>query len=531
MKKKRGVIAASHPQTSEAGAEMLRKGGNVVDAAVAAAFASFVTEPTLTSMGGSGYLVYHQVEHDKTEYYDFFSTMPGKKLHFSRDDLDFYDIIADFGPARQVFHVGMGATAVWGNVAGLCHVHQDYGILPFEEVLEPAIGYAQHGVVVNAMIANTFRILEPILNLTPDIQQFFYQNGNLLKEGDIFKNSPLADTMRHLCKTGVEQFYHGEIARELLDFCANNGGIISIDDLQDYPVVIKPPLSISFLGDHIYLNPPPSMGGTMIAFALSIWERSGLGKLKQMDDVFSRSLVACMATTNQAREDGTFSLKNLLNGTCLQDQMLNKYSLLLKEVLQSSQVSVGLGDVKDKSPSTTHISIIDQTGNAVSITTSNGEGNGYVLPDRGIVLNNFLGEEDINPDGFHCLLPGEHLNSMMTPTVEVRDKKANLSLGSGGSNRIRTAILQTILNVRCLGYDINNAVNSSRIHWERGKLYQETYNMLPEIHQSLLSFCPDSIAFDHPNMYFGGVNAAMFEDNKLFGAGDKRRGGSVVIVD
>ncbi|PSN12684.1 gamma-glutamyltransferase, partial [filamentous cyanobacterium CCP5] len=176
--------------------------------------------------------------------------------------------------------------------------------------------------------------------------------------------------------------------------------------------------------------------------------------------------------------------------------------------------------------STTHISVIDEEGNAASITSSNGEGSAYVIPGTQIMVNNMLGEEDLNPNGFHTWSPGQRMSSMMAPTILLEHNRPRLVLGSGGSNRIRTAILQVISNVIDFGMDLSEAVNCPRIHWERGVLHLE-----PGYDRSVLPSLPpetdDWIWWQQPNMFFGGVHAvAVDESGRIDGAGDQRRGGA-----
>ena len=180
---------------------------------------------------------------------------------------------------------------------------------------------------------------------------------------------------------------------------------------------------------------------------------------------------------------------------------------------------------------TTHISVIDAEGMAAAITTSNGEGCGHALPGLGIHVNNFLGEDDINPHGFHRLAAGSRMSTMMSPTLVLTGDRPCLALGSGGSNRIRSAILQTLLNVLAYRRPLEEAVNASRQHIEGDRLWFESAGLSAESAAALQAAWPGATRFDTASMFFGGVNCVASRDGQLTGAGDRRRGGVVVVAE
>ncbi|MBD0337511.1 MAG: gamma-glutamyltransferase, partial [Cyanobacteria bacterium Co-bin13] len=264
-------------------------------------------------------------------------------------------------------------------------------------------------------------------------------------------------------------------------------------------------------------NPPPSSGGTLIAFALKLLEQAPLKSLQPGNPAYLALLREAMSLTNQARRDGYDA--NLYQAN-IADWFLGESHLA--HYHDSYQGAL------NKWGSTTHVSVVDAEGNAASVTTSNGEGSSYVIPGTGIMVNNMLGEEDLNPHGFHQWQPNQRISSMMAPTMVLQGNRPQLVLGSGGSNRIRTAILQVILNAVDFGMSLEAAVSAPRVHWER-----ETFHLEPGFDRSALEaagvgMTDEKIWWQQANMFFGGVHSvAIGADGSLMGAGDARRGGAI----
>jgi gamma-glutamyltranspeptidase/glutathione hydrolase len=250
---RRGVVAAGHPLTAEAGAEILRQGGNAFDAAIAAVMTAWITESVLTSAGGGGFLLAHTA-HGQNCLFDFFTQTPGSnRLQRSPD---FYPIHANFGDTVQEFHIGLGAIAVPGAIAGLLHVHQKLGRLPLAAIVEPAIHHAQHGVTVNPFLAYVYQVLEPILLASPAAQDLYTRKGQLLVAGDVIKMPNLANTLRQLVETGASVFYEGAIAQQIVQDCETSGGYLTRQDLQRYQVIERQPLSLQYRDATFLTNPP-----------------------------------------------------------------------------------------------------------------------------------------------------------------------------------------------------------------------------------------------------------------------------------
>lgn len=512
------AIAAGDRRTVEAGQIAFELGGNAFDAAIAATLAAFVAEPTLTSAGGGGFLIAHTPTKGNI-LFDFFTQTPRQKRPLA--EIHFYPVEVNFGDAIQTFHIGLGAIATPGNLAGLFAVHQQLGRLPFDLVAEPAIQYAERGIPISPfqeLCINQF--LHPILLAEPSGRSLYAPQGELLKAGELFYMKDFATTLRELSKKGVREFYRGEIARQLVKDCRDRGGHLTLEDLTHYQVIPRNPLKIQYRDHEIITNPPPSSGGILIAFALRLLSAVDFSKTEFGSPQHLQLLAHAMHLTNVARKDGYNS--KIYHNDVVESFLSPEHLALYQQQLSHSVNKWG---------STTHISAIDSEGNAASITTSNGEGSSYTIPGTNIMVNNMLGEEDLNPSGFHHWACDRRISSMMSPTIVLHRGKPAFVLGSGGSNRIRTAILQAIVNLIDFKLPIETAIESPRVHWENN-----IFNIEPPFPQEdaanlQLPEETEVLLWKSKNMFFGGVHAVgQTEDGTVVGAGDPRRGGTVAIA-
>jgi gamma-glutamyltranspeptidase/glutathione hydrolase len=513
----RGVVAAGHQLTAEAGAEMLRQGGNAFDAAIAAAFTACVTESVLTSLAGGGFLLAHTAD-GENRLFDFFCQTPQSKT--INGTLDFYPIEANFGDAVQEFHVGLGAMATPGVLKGLLEIHQQFGRLSLDTIVMPARHWATKGIQIGSFQTYCFQILAPILLATPGSRAIYAPAGKLLTQGDHFYLADFARVLDELVQVGPDLLYKCKLAEQLIADSEQQGGYLRWADLKGYEVIERAPLAVQYHDVTLLTNPPPSSGGTLIGFALKLLAEAKLGTCAHGSPSHVASLREVMKLTNLARQDGYDShlYRADIAETFLSDDHSAQYRQQLNRVL-------------NKWGSTTHISVLDSGGNAVSMTTSNGEGTAYVIPGSGIMMNNMLGEEDLNPHGFHQWQPNQRISSMMAPTIVLQDGKPRLVLGSGGSNRIRTAILQVVSNVVDFGWDITTAVNAPRLHWERGNFHLEPGYDRTQLEAQGIGAEDCCTWWQTPNMFFGGVHAVSIgPGGELSGAGDLRRGGAWVAV-
>jgi gamma-glutamyltranspeptidase / glutathione hydrolase len=518
FKKTHGVIAAGHQKTAEAGASMLDLGGNAFDAAIAAMLASFVTEPMLTSAGGGGFLLAHSKDNQNI-LFDFFTQTPRHKKPLS--NIDFYPVDVDFGDAKQSFHIGLGAMAVPGNILGAFEINKKLGRLPFHVVASPAIDYAKNGLRISDFQAYILKLLEPIISSYGESRKIYAPGGKLKTAGEVLVMKDFAASLTELATKGSEYFYSGEIAQQLVKDCQDKGGYLTLEDLKNYQVIERKPLEINYRGHTLLTNPPPSSGGTLIAFALAILSSVDLNKIEFASSHHLQILAEVMRLTSQARKKGydAHIYHPDIAEKFLSHENFEPYEREFKKMV-------------NKLGSTTHISVIDSEGNAASVTTSNGEGSGYIIPGTGIMVNNMLGEEDLNPYGFHNWQENQRISSMMAPTIVLKDGQPEIVLGSGGSNRIRTAIFQVISNLIDWRMPIVKAVESPRCHWEN-----DIFNIEPGLESenvTNLRLPNDAtvILWQKKNMFFGGVNTVRKTAPGLIeGAGDSRRSGVAVMAN
>ena len=439
-----GVVAAGHPLTAEAGARALREGGNAVDAAVAAVLMSFVAEPTLTGPGSGGFMLIHTAL-GEDHLLDFFVAAPGRGLDSSEPaalepiDVRFADDVV------QVFNIGPSSCGLYGTPAGLHEASERFGSMPLRELTGPAARAARDGVAVTPMQEYLLRILAPILSSTPEAAALFEPQGRPLRSGERMVLSELGDLLERLGAEGPAFLYSGDVAAAVSAWVLERGGLITETDLASYEVIERAPARARYLGREVLTNPPPSSGGILIAYSLDLLERLG----RQGDQ---RALVEVMDRANRARTE------EFMSGLHAEGWL---ESFLAREALESAaaQVHSRLG-------STTHISVLDDGGACASVTCSNGTSSGTIVPGTGLHLNNMLGEQDLNPHGYHRHVPGRRIPSMMAPTVVLARGRPEIAIGSAGSNRIRSAIVQVILRLIDDGMGVDAAVQAPRVHFE-----------------------------------------------------------------
>jgi gamma-glutamyltranspeptidase/glutathione hydrolase len=500
----RGVVAAGHQLTAEAGAAVLREGGNAVDAAVAAVLASFAVESPLTGFGAGGYMMVHR--DGETTLVDFFVAAPGLDGIERRAELVPVPVHFD-AETEQTFYVGPASCGVPGTAAGLVQVLERFGSAPLAELAGAGIRLAREGAPVNRQQAYILEILAPIHERLPGTRELYAPGGNRLREGDVFRFPELAEALERFAAEGAEPFYRGELAATLSEFVLAGGGTLAPGDLAAYAPVERKPIRAPFRGAEVLTNAPPSSGGILIAYALGLLERLG-------ERSGPEQLVAAMDATNR--------LRGMEFAEALYEEGIET------SFLDPAGLDLAAGDLLG---STTHISVLDGDGACASVTCSNGSGSGVLVPGTGVILNNMLGEEDLNPLGFHRIAPGRRVPSMMAPTIVLRDGEVELGVGSAGSNRIRSAILQTVVRAVEQGMPVAAAVEAPRLHFEAGLLQAE-----PGIDEEALARLEAAgvpvARRPQINLFFGGVQAVACdrETGALSGGGDPRRGGAVATA-
>ena len=489
-----GIVAAGHPLTAEAGARVLREGGNAVDAAVAAMLVSWVAEPLLTGPGAGGYMLVAGAGEEPV-LLDFFVAAPGYGAPAQRR-APLVPVEVDFGgDARQVFHVGAASCGTFGNPAGIDAAMRRWGSQDLAELTAPAAALARDGVVLNAQQVEVVHLLGAILCTTPEGAALYAPGGRLLRSGEVFRSPELGDTIERLGAEGCDPFYTGDIADAVVDWVGAGGGVLTAEDLRGYEAIAREPLGVCYRDRDVLTNPPPSAGGILLALALQLLDQAPSPP----------PLAVIVRAMEEAQSERT---PQFVEG-------------LVDPEFAARLLGSRMG-------STTHISVLDADGRACAVTCTNGEGSGVVVPGTGIHVNNIMGEADLNPLGFHHAPPGRRMPSMMSPTVVTAAGEVQLALGSSGSNRIRSALLQTIVGVLDDGMPAADAVAAPRVHFEDDVIYAEPGAALDE-----LRYDPYEVQhFRAPNMFFGGVQAVCRDPatGALSGAGDPRRGGVAVAA-
>ncbi len=463
----RGAIAAGHPVTAEVGARVLAEGGNAIDAAVAAGFASWIAESPLTGPGGGGFMLVHRARDRSTRVLDFFVTVPSGGVDV--DAMETAGVPFDT-QTTQLFLIGPAAAAVPGTATGLEHAHRRFGSLAWRDLVTPAIDLARDGVEVTPTQAYLHEILAAIIGPRP-------------AAGERLRFVDLALTLERIADEGTAFLSTGDVARALCEIAPQ----ITPEDLAGYRVITRRPVTAMFRSDEFGSNPPPSSGGVLIAYGLQLLERGG--SFEPAD------LIETMRGQNAVRD----------------------------RLFHSQLYRGGLARRLVDAPSmTTHISVVDAQGNAASLSCSTGSGSGTVIPGTGLSLNNMLGERDLA--GLHR--PGSRLTSMMAPSICFDEGRPRLVLGSAGSARLRGAILQVIVNSLARGMNVHDAVDAPRVHLEDDVVHAEQgidarglgYGQITQWKQRNLFFG-------------GVNAVEVLADGTLAAAGDVRRGGAAVVVE
>jgi len=484
----RGVVAAGHPDTVAGAIEMLRAGGNAYDAAVAAGFAAAVAEPGLSSLAGGGFLLARTAGSDgrrpEEVLFDFFVDTPGRGRSGAASPPELTPVVVRFKGADQVFHTGHGSVAVPGCLAGYLHVHERLGRLPLRDVVAPAVRFAREGVVIGPQQAAVVRLLEPILTVTEEGRARYLVNGAAYTDDAVMINEPLSAFLAAIGDGEIRGFDDPELAALIEADMLARGGVMTAEDLRSYRVVERTPLAAWHRGARFLTNPAPSYGGTLIARALMALSSQGAvpaygsgAALRQLADTLDE--VTRFHTTPR---------------------------------LTSSK-------------GTTHVSIADDEGNLASMTTSNGSCSGVILPGTGVMANNIMGEADLHPAGFHTAEAGERVGSMMSPSILLPADSEPVVLGSGGSERIRSAITQVLVALLDHGLSLPEAVAAPRIHWD-GTTVQAEPGFAAQALEELEADRPINV-WQETDLFFGGVHAVRPSGVCV---GDGRRGGSTATA-
>ncbi len=477
-------VAAGSAGAVRAGVDVLRAGGSAVDAVLACAFASAVTEPVLSSLGGGGFLL-HAPADGEPEVLDFFVAVPG--LGGGDAEPRISTVVVDFakaGPAasasEQVFHGGWGTVAVPGCLTGYLDAHRRWGRLPLATVVAPAARIAREGVELSPVQRRFVTLVTDLLLITADSAAMF---DDAVHRGR-YRNTAYADLLDALAAGTVTGLADPAYATPLLDTSRESGGLLTAADLDAFAAVVRAPIVAQRGGVRVWSNPPPSAGGSIVLDAL--------GRLPSAGDRIDWSAVAA------AQADAVIAHR------------------------APGQVATG----------TTHASVVAADGSVAALTTSNGSGSGTVV--RGVALNNMLGEEDLQPGA--PLAPGERMGSMMAPSLLAWPDGSRVVLGTGGSERIRSALVCVLARLVDDGADLADAVDAPRVHVGSDEQIHVEPGLAPADLETLATLAVDRgwrdvDAWPTPNVYFGGVHAVRrAADGTVTAVGDARRGGAAAVL-
>jgi gamma-glutamyltranspeptidase/glutathione hydrolase len=509
--------------TAEAGARALAEGGNAVDACVAAAFASWVTESPLTGPGAGGFALVQPADGRPARLADFFVATPGLGLP-QASGAQMHAIDVGFGgdsETTQVFRIGEASCAVPGTTLGLAAIHRAYGRLPWAELLQPAIELARGGVELSRPQAHLHAILDLILRHTPEGRRLYSRaDGSRLLPADTLRLPDLAGTLELIARHGGGALYDGEIAHAIAGTVRDGGGSLTMRDLREYRVIWRRPVRVPYRGGEFVSNPPPSSGGILIAYGLALLEQLPGGDAGTAEAI--AALIEVMREQTRVRSDGFAG--GLYRGGLAK-------TLLAPESVRAALGRIGAPGLREDAPAggTTHISAVDGDGNAAALSSSTGSGSGVIVPGTGIQLNNMLGEYDLVAPG--PAAPGRRLTSMMAPSIVIGENGPRLVVGSAGSVRLRGAIMQVVDNVLGHQLGVQEAIEFPRVHVDEPKVQCEG-GFEPEQLDRLEALGYDIVRWRRRNLFFGGTNAVeVCVDGSLAAGGDSRRGGAGVVVE
>ncbi|WP_091869881.1 gamma-glutamyltransferase [Pricia antarctica] len=490
---KQGMVVSDNALASQVGIDILKKGGNAIDAAVATAFALAVVHPQAGNIGGGGFIVFMDSS-GKTTTIDFREKAP----LLATPDM-FLDEEGKLVEGSN--HNGLKSVGVPGTVAGLYLAHGKYGVLPWKKLVQPAIDLAKKGVVLSYTLASHAKNIQS--GPSPDfIKNYFTDTeGRLLEYGDVWVQKELANTLKQIKKHGKDGFYKGKVAQEIADYMKNNGGLISLEDLEKYTAIEREPMKGTYHGYDIYSMPPPSSGGVALIEMMNLMEQANL------DSVAFNSTAYVHLVAETMRRAFADRAENLGDPDFNPDLPLDKLTSKEFAKMRYGNIDFDKATVSDSTKfaqlydgtNTTHLSVVDKDHNAVSLTYTLEQSYGSEMGSSklGFIFNNEMG--DFNPQpGYtnssgligsdpNLIRPEKRMLSSMTPTIVGKDGKPYLVIGSPGGRTIINTVFQTVLNV--LGYEmpIKKAIETMKIHhqWLPDQLVYEKDLLSPDTQKSL----------------------------------------------
>ncbi|MFZ0580595.1 MAG: gamma-glutamyltransferase [Candidatus Acidiferrales bacterium] len=524
---RKAMVVAQEDLAVGVGISVLRAGGNAVDAAVAVGFALAVTHPYAGNLGGGGFMLIRMAD-GRATFIDFREKAPGRASRNMYLD-------AAGNPTNDSV-VGWRAAGVPGTVRGFELAHEKYGRKPWAELVNPAVALAEKGFPVSRWQMNSWKRSAPLLSQFPESQRIFLKGGAFYDWQETFRQPELARTLERIARLGAQDFYEGETAHLLASAMTKNGGLITLADLHDYKAVERTPLERDYKGYRVITSPPPSSGGVGLLQMLAMlngtgYEKYGAGSAEAyhyMAEAMRRSF----ADRSQYLGDPDF-VKNPIAALLDPAYVRSRTATIDPEhATPSDQVNPGL-PAGSEGTNTTHYNIVDDEGNAVSVTytLNNGYGSGVTVPGLGFLLNDEMDDFSAKPGSpnmfglvqgeANAIAPGKRPLSSMVPTIILKDGKPFLVLGAPGGPVIITAVLQAILNVIDFGMNAQDAVDFPRVHqqWKPDRLDVEK-GVSPDT-IALLQHMGYAVEIGNPEVT-ARVEAIEISDGWLQGGHDER---------
>lgn len=524
-----GMVATREKIASQIGADILAKGGNAVDAAVAVGFALAVTYPQAGNIGGGGFMIIHLAEENKSIAIDYREMAPAGAHR------DMY-LNEDGSVNNDLSKYGAKASGVPGTVAGMVHALEKYGTMSLKDVMRPAYDLANDGFpMYNYLRSSLDKRKERLINNEAAAKVFFKKDSSSYNYGEMVKQKDLAWSLKQIMNGGKDAFYKGKIAKRIVADQKNNGGLITMDDMAAYVVVERPPIVGEYKGYKVVSMPPPSSGGVHLVQMMNMLEEDDL-KAKGHNSaaalhLYIEAMRQAYADRSKYLGDPDFADVPVAELTSKEYARLTRAQIPAENSRRSTDVAPALDLIKE-SPDTTHFSVMDKDGNAVSntYTLNFSYGSHIMAAGTGIMMNNEMDDFSAKPgtpNGYgliggdaNSVQPRKRPLSAMTPTIVLKDGKPFFVTGSPGGSTIITVVLQSVLNV--LEFDMNakHALAAPRIHhqWlpdavilEEG-ISQDTKDILVNMGHII---SPSQVAL-------GSLSTIMYKDGIFYGAADIR---------
>lgn len=519
-----GVVSTGKYEATKIGVDIIKKGGNAIDAAVAVGFALGVCEPQSSGIGGGGFMVIRFAKTGETKFIDFREIAPKNATP------DMWKLDKDGKVINNEKAVGGKAVGVPGEVKGMMYALEKYGTMSRKDVIQPSVELAENGYEVSAVLSRDIKNKYDMIEMFPETSKIYLNEGFPYEVGETIKNPDLANTLRKIIKNGEKAVYEGEIAKAIVKSAQDAGGPLTMEDMQNYDIRVNDPLVGHYRGYEIVTSAPPSSGGAHVVQILNILENYDMKNVKpgsaEYYHLFSEAIK--MAFADRAKFCGDTEFIDVpIDGIISKDYAKELVKQL--DSKKSKKYIAGNPWAWDGSKDTTHYSIVDKEGNIVAVTktVNNVFASGVVAEGTGIILNNEMNDFDTGHGKANSVEAGKKPLSSMSPTIVLKDGKPVMSLGAPGATRIITGVAQVISLVLDYGMDIQEAINFPRIHDDYDKLVCET-RIDPAVIAKLKAMehnvVEEAEYFEYPCVQ--GVT--MGEDGKLRGGADPRRDGKAL---